>query len=90
MILFFLSFSSEILKVNISVVEFCMYKMSLPFQKKNSITIFLHGVNGFKVLEKNISGFILTERWEAGKYYIIFWSMTSKAEFIGNSPVLFL
>ena len=30
---------------------------------------------------KITSGFTLTERWEAGNYHIIFWSMTSKAEF---------
>ena len=30
---------------------------------------------------KITSGFILTERWEAGNYHIIFWSVTSKAEF---------
>ena len=29
---------------------------------------------------KITSGFTLTERWEAGNYYIIFWSVTSKAE----------
>ena len=36
------------------------------------------------------SGFILTERWEAGNYYIIFWSVTSKAEFSSESPDQFL
>ena len=31
--------------------------------------------------------FTLTEQWEAGNYHIIFWSMTSKAEFSKESPV---
>ena len=30
--------------------------------------------------------FTLTERWEAGNYHIIFWSMTLKAEFSNESP----
>ena len=30
---------------------------------------------------KITSGFTLTEQWEAGNYHIIFWSVTSKAEF---------
>ena len=44
--------------------------------------------NLFEVL-KITSGFTLTERWESGNYYIIFWSMTSKAEFSGEKPLLF-
>ena len=32
----------------------------------------------------------MTERWEAGNYYIVFWSVTSKAEFRSERPVLFL
>ena len=36
------------------------------------------------------SGFTLTERWEAGNYHIIFWSMASKAEFSTESPDQFL
>ena len=39
---------------------------------------------------KITSGFTLTERWEAGDYHIIFWSMTSKAEFSSESPDQFL
>ena len=51
--------------------------------EKNSVgKIFLHGVI--------TSGFTLTERWEVGNYHIIFWSMTSKAEFSSESLVLFL
>ena len=39
----------------------------------------------FKV-RKITSGFTLTERWEAGNYPIVWWSMTSKAEFGSESP----
>ena len=39
---------------------------------------------------KITSGLTLTEQWESGNYHIIFWSMTSKAEFRSESLVLFL
>ena len=39
----------------------------------------------FKV-RKITSGFTLTERWGAGNYPIVWWSMTSKAEFGSESP----
>ena len=35
---------------------------------------------------KITSGLTVTERWETSNYYIIFWSMTSKAEFSSESP----
>ena len=35
-------------------------------------------------------GFTLTVQWEAGNYYIIFWSMTSKTEFSSESAFQFL
>ena len=41
-------------------------------------------------LGKITSGFTLTKQWETGNYHIIFWSMTSKAEFSGESGVHFL
>ena len=39
---------------------------------------------------KIASRFTLTEGWETGNYHIIFWSMTSKAEFSSESMVQFL
>ena len=39
---------------------------------------------------KIISGFTLTERWEAGNYHIVFGSVTSKVEFSSESPDQFL
>ena len=35
------------------------------------------------------SGFTLTEQWEAGNYYIVFWCVTSKAEISTVSPAQF-
>ena len=35
---------------------------------------------------KITSGFTMTERWEAGNYHIIFWSMMSKAECSSQTP----
>ena len=32
----------------------------------------------------------MTDQWETGNYHIVFWSMTSKAEFISERPVQFL
>ena len=39
---------------------------------------------------KIISGFTMTDCWKAGNYHIVFWSMTSKAEFSRESPDQFL
>ena len=64
----------------------CMYKMSLFFwwwwQKKNSIKIFLHGEICVKVWRNHLR--IHLDRVMGS------WSMTSKAEFSNESPVLFL
>ena len=38
---------------------------------------------------KITSRFTLIERWGAGNYHIIFWSMTSKAEFSSESLAQF-
>ena len=49
--------------------------------KTNSITIFFSWCNLLLKFGNVTSGFNSTERREAGNYPIVFWSMTSKAEF---------
>ena len=66
---------------------FYVYKMSLSFEWwwQFELRFSLHGI-----FWKITSGFNLTRRWETGNYNIIFWSLTSEAEFSSQSAVLFL
>ena len=76
--------------VYISCGFFVSIKNPWWWQKKNSITNFLHGVLCVKILEKLLPVHPLTERWEAGNYHIIFWSKMAKAEFSSEIPDQFL
>ena len=50
--------------------------------------MFFRGVTCVFKFWQLTSRFTLTEQWEAGNYHIIFWSVTSKAEFSSESQIL--